>query len=164
MKLAGYSHKFGDDVSTDIIIPGRFFHLRSNLPELTKHLMEDVSPGFINKIKGGDFIVGGKNFGCGSSREHAPTIIKIAGIKAVLAKSFARIFFRNAINLGLLVIECDTSEIEDQDKLEIDEAGFIENERTGKKIPFTPLSQSMKKILTAGGLIEYIKKYGNLQI
>lgn len=164
MKLSGYSHKFGDDVSTDIIIPGRFFHLRSNLPELTKHLMEDVSPGFINKIKDGDFIVGGKNFGCGSSREHAPTIIKIAGIKAVLAKSFARIFFRNAINLGLLVIECDTSEIEDQDKLEIDEAGFIENKRTDKKIAFNPLSESMRRILSAGGLIEYIKKYGNLQI
>lgn len=162
--MTGYSHKFGDNVSTDIIIPGRFFHLRSCLPELSKHLMEDVYPKFIEKIKEGDFIVGGKNFGCGSSREHAAEIIKIAGIKAVLAKSFARIFFRNAINLGLLVIECDTSEIDDKDKLVIDDAGFVENLRTGKKIPFIPLPSSMKIILSNGGLIEYIKKHGRIEI
>ncbi|MEW6102697.1 MAG: 3-isopropylmalate dehydratase small subunit [bacterium] len=164
MKISGYSHKFGDDVSTDLVIPGRFFHLRSNLPELAKHLMEDAMPGFIDKIKAGDFIVGGKNFGCGSSREHAPTIIKMAGIKAVLAKSFARIFFRNAINLGLLVIECDTSNIEDGDYLTIDGDGFIENKRTGKRIEFVPLSPFMKKILGDGGLVEYVKKHKGIEI
>ncbi|HAW50420.1 TPA: 3-isopropylmalate dehydratase [bacterium] len=160
MKLIGYSHKFGDNVSTDLIIPGRFFHLRSNLNELKLHLFEDVYPNFIEKINEGDFIVGGKNFGCGSSREHAPTIIKLAGIKAVLAKSFARIFFRNAINLGLLAIEADTDDIESGDKLIIDdEEGYIENERTGKKIGFTLLSPSIKKILLDGGLVEHIKKH-----
>ncbi len=164
IKLSGYTHKFGDNVSTDLIIPGRFFHLRSNLPELAKHLMEDAKPNFIEKIKEGDFIVGGKNFGCGSSREHAPTIIKIAGIKAVLAKSFARIFFRNAINLGLLVIECDTSGIEDGDYLTIDFSGIVSNPRTGKKIEFIPQSFSMKKILEDGGLVEHIKKHGGIEI
>lgn len=165
MKLLGYAHKFGDNISTDLIIPGRFFHLRSNLPQLAKHLMEDICPHFIDKVKEGDFIVGGYNFGCGSSREHAPAIIKIAGIKAVLAKSFARIFFRNAINLGLLVIECDTSNIEENDKLLInDDLGSIENERTGEKIVFPPLCPSMKRILTDGGLVEHIKKHHKIEI
>lgn len=164
MKLSGYAHKFGDNISTDLIIAGRFFHLRSNIPDLAKHLMEDVYPGFIDKIKVGDFIVGGCNFGCGSSREHAPAIIKIAGIKAVLAKSFARIFFRNAINLGLLVIECDTDGIEDKDRLTIDDAGFIENERTGKNIPFVPLPPFIKRILSDGGLIEHIKRHQGIKL
>lgn len=164
MRFSGYAHKFGDNVSTDLIIPGRYFHLRSNIPLLAKHLMEDACPGFIDKIKEGDFIVGGYNFGCGSSREHAPLIIKIAGIKAVLAKSFARIFFRNAINLGLLVIECDTSKIEDKDRLTIDDRGFIENERKGEKISFLPLPEAMKRILTDGGLIEHIKKHKRIKI
>jgi len=164
MKTSGYAHKFGDNISTDLIIPGRFFHLRSNLDELKKHLMEDLVPGFIEKIREGDFIVGGANFGCGSSREHAPTIIKMAGIKAVLAKSFSRIFFRNAINLGLRTIECDTEGIEDKDFLTIDEDGVIFNHRTGKEIKFIPPSLEMKRIFSDGGLIEHIKKYGEIKV
>ena len=105
--LKGKAWKFGDNISTDHIAPGRLFHLRSNLPELAKHVLEDARPEFAGSMQKGDFVVGGKNFGLGSSREHAPTIIKMAGISAVLAKSFARIFFRNAINVGLPVIVCD---------------------------------------------------------
>jgi len=101
MILEGKVWKFGDDISTDHIAPGRLFHLRSNLEELAKHVLEDADPEFAKKVQRGDFVVGGNNFGLGSSREHAPTIIKMAGVSAVLAKSFARIFFRNSINVGL---------------------------------------------------------------
>ena len=100
MRLQGKGWKFGDDISTDLIAPGRLFHLRSNLQELAKHVLEDADPEFVKKISKGDFVVAGKNFGLGSSREHAPTIMKIAGISAVLAKSFARILYRKAINKG----------------------------------------------------------------
>ena len=102
--LTGRAFKFGDDISTDHIIPGRYAHLRSNLPELAAHVMEDADPTFAGKVKPGDFIVAGSNFGLGSSREHAPLVIKMAGVSAVLAKSVARIFFRNAINLGLPIL------------------------------------------------------------
>ena len=126
--LKGKSHKFGDDISTDLIAPGRYFHLRSNMPELAKHVLEDADPDFAGKVGRGDFIVGGRNFGLGSSREHAPAIIKIAGVGAVLAKSFARIFFRNCINIGLPVIICDTDKIGDEDLLEIDlKNGLVRN-------------------------------------
>src|SRR3990172_5966835 len=118
--MKGKAWKFGDDISTDLIAPGRLFHLRSNLPEFTKHVLEDARPGFFDMIAPGDFVVAGKNFGQGSSREHAPTIIKMAGIGAVLAKSFARIFYRNAINIGLPAIICDTDRIEEGDELELD--------------------------------------------
>src|SRR3989304_9651778 len=102
--MRGRGFKFGDDISTDLIAPGRYFHLRSNLTELAKHVLEDADPEFASKVKPGDIVAGGKNFGLGSTREHAPTIMKIAGIGAVLAKSFARIFFRNSINIGLPVL------------------------------------------------------------
>src|SRR3990172_12096091 len=105
--LKGKAWKFGDNISTDHIAPGRLFHLRSNLPELAKHVLEDARPEFASQVKPGDFVVGGRNFGQGSSREHAPTIIKLAGVSAILAKSFARIFFRNAINVGLPVVIMD---------------------------------------------------------
>src|SRR4030042_618768 len=101
MPMTGKAWKFGDDISTDLIAPGRLFHLRSNLPELAKHVLEDADPQFAQKMQSGDFVVGGNNFGCGSSREHAPTIIKLAGVSAVLAKSFARIFYRHSIHAGL---------------------------------------------------------------
>jgi len=104
MRLRGKVWKFGDNISTDHIAPGRYFHLRSNLPELAKHVLEDADPEFARKMSKGDMVAAGKNFGLGSSREHAPTIMKIAGISCVLAKSFARIFYRNAINVGLPVI------------------------------------------------------------
>ena len=110
--LQGKAHKFGDGISTDHIIPGRYAHLRSNLPELARHVLEDADPSFVARVKPGDFIVGGNNFGLGSSREHAPLVIKMAGVSAILAKSVARIFFRNAINLGLPVLICNTDKIE----------------------------------------------------
>ncbi len=157
--LEGKSFKFGDDISTDLIAPGRYFHLRSNLGELAKHVLEDADPDFARKVKPGDFVAGGKNFGLGSSREHAPAIIKLAGVGAVLAKSFARIFFRNCINVGLPALICDTGSIEDGDRLEINLAsGFIRNLDKGQEIRFNPLPKVMIKILSDGGLTEHIKK------
>lgn len=164
MILTGRAFKFGDNISTDHIAPGRLFHLRSNLPELAKHVMEDADPEFAKKVKPGDFIVGGRNFGLGSSREHAPTIIKIAGVSAVLAQSFARIFFRNAINVGLPVLDCDTSEIDDGDELEVDlGAGIIKDLTKGTELSFKPLPPEMLKILNDGGLVEHFKKHGKFE-
>jgi 3-isopropylmalate/(R)-2-methylmalate dehydratase small subunit len=163
MKLRGYCHKFSDNISTDAIIAGKYFHLRSNISELAKHTLEDEDPDFVKNVREGDFIVAGANFGCGSSREHAPTVIKLCGISAVLAKSFARIFYRNCINLGLLPIECNTSSIEQGELIEIDlEAGSIKTKKGD--IQFSPPSPQMLKILDDGGLIEHIKKYGDIKI
>src|SRR5574344_1442886 len=128
MTLKGKAWKFPDDISTDHIAPGRLLHLRSNLPEFAKHVLEDADPDFASNMSKGDFVVAGNNFGLGSSREHAPQIIKIAGVGAVLAKSFARIFYRNSINIGLLAIECDTDGIDAGDELEIDiKNGIVKN-------------------------------------
>lgn len=161
MLLKGKVWKFGDDISTDLIAPGRLFHLRSNLPELAKHVLEDADPEFPKKVQEGDFVVGGRNFGLGSSREHAPTIIKLAGVRAVLAKSFARIFFRNAINVGLPVLICDTEKIDNSDELQINlSEGIIENKSKGEELSFTPLPDVMVRILNNGGLVEHIKKCG----
>lgn len=157
--LVGKSFKFGDDISTDLIIPGRYFHLRSNITELAKHTLEDTDPDFIKKVKPGDFVVGGKNFGLGSSREHAPIVIKETGVGAVLAKSFARIFFRNSINIGLPVLICNTDKIESGDILEIDlKEGIINNKTGNMKLKFNPLPEVMIKILDDGGLIKHIAK------
>ena len=157
--MEGKSFKFGDDISTDLIAPGRYFHLRSNMPELAKHVLEDADPEFAGKVSKGDFVVGGKNFGLGSSREHAPTIIKLAGVGAVLAKSFARIFFRNYINVGLPALKCDTDKIDDGDRLKIDlKSGKIENLTSGEQIDFNPLPDVMIKILQDGGLVNHITK------
>ena len=125
MILKGKAWKFGDDISTDHIAPGRYFHLRSNLPELAKHVLEDADPEFAGKVRKGDFVVGGSNFGLGSSREHAPTIIRVAGVSAVMAKSFARIFFRNSINVGLPALICDTDQIDQGDDLEVEAHGLF---------------------------------------
>lgn len=158
--LQGKAWLFGDDISTDHIAPGRLFHLRTNLPELAKHVLEDARPEFAGQVAAGDFVVGGRNFGLGSSREHAPRIIKLAGVGAVLAQSFARIFFRNAINVGLPVLQCDTSSIGEHDQLEIDlAAGEVRNLSSGAVIPFVPLSPVMVTILNDGGLVEHIKKH-----
>lgn len=163
--LRGRAFKFGDDISTDHIAPGRLFHLRSNLPELAKHVLEDADPDFAGKVRLGDFVVGGRNFGLGSSREHAPTIIKLAGVSAVLAKSFARIFYRNAINVGLPVLVCDTDAISDEDQLEIDLGqGVVRNLTNGKEVRFGRIPPVMIAILETGGLAEYIKKHGDLQM
>lgn len=163
--LRGRAHILGDSISTDLIAPGRLFHLRSNLPELAKHLLEDVEPDFVRKIAPGDFLVAGKNFGLGSSREHAPTIIKLAGVSAVLARSFARIFFRNAINVGLPVIECDTSSVREGDELEVDlEAGAVRNLTRNQTLTFPPLPAVMRRILADGGLAEHVKKHGGFAL
>lgn len=157
--------KFGDDISTDHIAPGRLFHLRSNLEEFSKHVLEDADPNFASTMKKDDFVVAGNNFGLGSSREHAPQIIKIAGVQAVLAKSFARIFYRNAINIGLLAIECDTDLIDAGNELELDvKNGLIINLTKSTQIKFSPLPEVMIKLLEDGGLVEHVKKYGDFQL
>ena len=163
--LKGKAFKFGDDITTDHIVPGRLIYLRSNLPELTKHVLEDADPAFVRQVESGDFVVGGKNFGLGSSREHAPIIIKMAGVGAVLAKSFARIFFRNAINVGLPVLICDTDKIDNGDKLEVNlEAGEINNLTKSVQLNFSRIPEVMLRILDEGGLIPYIKKYKSLDV
>ena len=160
MKIKGRAFKFGDNISTDHIIPGRFVHLRSNLPELARHVLEDADSSFVQRVRTGDFMVAGKNFGLGSSREHAPLVIKISGISAILAKSFARIFFRNAINIGLPVLICDTESINDGDELEVDlKTGRITNLTSSTDIYASRLPDIMLDILNEGGLISYINKY-----
>lgn len=163
--LRGRAFKFGDGISTDHIIPGRYAHLRGDLPELAKHVMEDADPAFASRVRAGDFIVGGSNFGLGSSREHAPLVIKMAGVSAVLAKSVARIFYRNAINLGLPVLICDTDRISDGDELEIDlAAGTVRDITSGEALTFGRIPQVMLGILSEGGLLPYIRKHGDLRL
>lgn len=165
--LKGKAIKLGDNISTDDIIPGRFAHLRSNLPELAKHVLEDAVPGFASKVKplslrakGEAILVAGKNFGLGSSREHAPVVIKMSGVGAILAKSAARIFFRNAINQGLPVLLCDTDKIGDGDELEINlTGGMIINLTSGITLSCSKMPPIMSAILKEGGLIPYIQKY-----
>ena len=161
MRLKGKAHRFGDSINTDYIISGRYKFKIQDPKELAKHLMEDLKPDFYKTVKKGDFIVAGKNFGCGSSREQAPLAIKYAGIKAVVAKSFARIFFRNAINLGLLLIECDTAGIGQGDSLDIDtDKGYVLNKTKNKQKQITPLPDFMLNILKDGGIAGYFKKHG----
>lgn len=164
-KIMAKAFKFGDDISTDHIAPGRLFHLRSDLQEFAKHVLEDADPNFASSMQKGDFVVAGNNFGLGSSREHAPQIIKISGVQAVLAKSFARIFYRNAINIGLLAIECDTDLIDAGDELELDvKNGSIKNLTKSIEIKFAPLPDVMIKLLADGGLVEHVKKYGDFNL
>jgi 3-isopropylmalate/(R)-2-methylmalate dehydratase small subunit len=163
--VRGKAFKFGDSISTDHIIPGRWAHLRSNLPELAKHVLEDADPTFASRVKAGDFIVAGDNFGLGSSREHAPLVIKMAGVAAILAKSVARIFFRNAINQGLPILICDTDGIDDGDELEIDLAkGTVRNITKDSQFTFRKIPKVMLHILDEGGLIPYIQKYGEFRL
>ena len=163
--MRGKVWKFGDDISTDLICPGRYYHLRSNLPELAKHALEDADEKFASKVQKGDFVVAGKNFGLGSSREHAPIVIKMAGAGAVLASSFARIFYRNSVNVGLPVIECDTSGFEAGDVLEVDlDNGTIEDTTKQIAVKFQPLEPAMRRILADGGLVEHIRKHKGFSI
>jgi 3-isopropylmalate/(R)-2-methylmalate dehydratase small subunit len=163
--LAGKAFIFGDDISTDHIAPGRYFHLRSNLPELARHVLEDARTDFAGKLSPGDFVVAGKNFGLGSSREHAPRIIRMAGVGAVLAQSFARIFFRNAINVGLPAIIVDTTRIKEGDLLEVDLAqGVVRNVTQGIELTFPALPDVMQKILEDGGLVDHIKRHGGIAV
>lgn len=161
MLFQGKTHKFGSDVNTDYIISGKYKFKTLDMKELAKHVMEDLDPNFYDKVTPGDFIVAGTNFGCGSSREQAPLAIKYANVSAVLAKSFARIFYRNAINTGLPVVECDTDQIDPGDELDVDlAAGIIKNKTKRIEIPVKPLPQVMIKILNDGGLASHFKKYG----
>ncbi|MBC8275324.1 MAG: 3-isopropylmalate dehydratase small subunit [Chloroflexi bacterium] len=163
--LKGKAFKFGGSISTDHIIPGRYAHLRSDLPELAKHVMEDADPTFVEKVKSGDFIVAGKNFGLGSSREHAALVIKMAGVSAILAKSVARIFFRNAINQGLPTLICDTDKIDAGDKLEVNlTRGIITDLTKDVQLTFGKIPKVMLDILNEGGLIPYITKHGDFEL
>jgi 3-isopropylmalate/(R)-2-methylmalate dehydratase small subunit len=157
--LAGRAWKFGDDIDTDAIIPGRYLVINDPL-ELAEHLFEGVRPEMATQVRKGDIIVAGENFGCGSSREHAPLALKGAGITAVVARSFARIFFRNAINIGLPLFICaEVDRIRDGDSLEIDMAGgIIHNQSRGESYKTTPLPLFLQEIVEAGGLVEYTKR------
>lgn len=163
--LKGKAWIFGDGISTDHITPGRYFHLRSNLPELAKHVLEDAREDFAQKVQPGDFVVAGRNFGQGSSREHAPTVIKLAGAGAVIARSFARIFYRNCINLGLPAIECDTSRIKEGDEIEVRlTEGKLVDITQGFEVEFPSLPDVMKTILEDGGLVAHIQKHGDFKL
>ncbi|HPD13909.1 MAG TPA: 3-isopropylmalate dehydratase small subunit [Planctomycetota bacterium] len=165
MIIKGKAWKFGDGISTDHIAPGRLFHLRSNLPELAKHCLEDARPEFASKVQKGDFVVGGRNFGQGSSREHAPIVIKLCGVGAVLAKGFARIFFRNCVNVGLPALILDTDSISEGDELEVDLAtGVVRNLTKGTETATPPLPAVMRHIIADGGLVEHIRKHGRLKL
>jgi 3-isopropylmalate/(R)-2-methylmalate dehydratase small subunit len=160
MTFMGRTWKFGDDINTDEIIPARYLSI-TDPAKLAEHVMEDADPGFPSKVQQGDIIVAGKNFGCGSSREHAPVAIKAAGVACVIAKSFARIFFRNSFNMGLLILE-SPSAVEgtgEGDRLEIDpDNGLIRNVTTGESFNVGAIPSFMKELLQHGGLIEHIKK------
>lgn len=156
--MQGKVYKFGNHVDTDLIIPARYLNTHDPA-ELAKHCMEDADPEFAKKVGKGDIIVAGENFGCGSSREHAPIAIKAAGVSAVIAKSFARIFFRNAINIGLPIVELqETDEIKEGDILDIDvEKGIVTDKNTGNIYKTEPFPPFMKNIIDKGGLINYVK-------
>ena len=158
MKAEGKAYKYGDNVDTDVIIPARYLAIQDR-EELATHCMEDIDKNFVNKIKKGDILVAGKNFGCGSSREHAPLVIKVSGISCVIAETFARIFYRNAINIGLPIIECrEASErIDDTDDVEIDfDSGIIRNITKNEEYKGQPFPEFMQKIIKAEGLVNYI--------
>jgi 3-isopropylmalate/(R)-2-methylmalate dehydratase small subunit len=157
----GKAFKFGDNISTDLIIPGKYLHL--DFPEMAKHIMEDADPNFAPRVNPGDFIVGGRNFGLGSSREAAPMLIKQVGCQAVVAKSFARLFFRNCFNVGLPALVCDTDKIRDQDDLEIFlEQKIIRDLTNGNDISFIEIPGIMIRILQEGGLFQYAQKHPGL--
>ena len=151
--------KFGDNIDTDLIIAARYLN-NSDPKELAKHVMEDADPSFKDSVKSGDVIVAGENFGCGSSREHAPIALKAAGVRAVIAKSFARIFYRNAFNMGLAIYELkESDEFNEGDEISIDaKSGLIKNLTTKKSDNFIPIPEFMQELVDAGGLIEYAKQ------
>ena len=160
MDAKGKVFKFGDNIDTDVIIPARYLNVSTG-EELAKYCMIDIDKNFVNKAKKGDIIVATKNFGCGSSREHAPLCIKYAGISCVIASTFARIFYRNAINIGMPILECQEAaeEIQEGDEVSVDfTTGVIINETTGKQYQGEPFPEFMKKIMAQGGLVNYTKE------
>ena len=159
MKVNGRVHKYGDNVDTDVIIPARYLNT-SDHKELASHCMEDIDIDFVKKVKVGDIIVADNNFGCGSSREHAPIAIKASGISCVIAKTFARIFYRNSINIGLPILECPEAAdgIADGDEVEVDfDTGVISNKTTGKTYQGNPFPEFIKNIINKNGLLNSIK-------
>lgn len=160
MKANGKAIKYGDNVDTDVIIPARYLN-SSDPKELAGHCMEDIDKKFVNKVQPGDIMIGGKNFGCGSSREHAPIAIKASGISCVIAETFARIFYRNSINIGLPIMECPEAAgaISEGDEVEVDfDSGIITNITTGESFKGQAFPEFMQKIIDAEGLINYINR------
>ena len=160
MKAFGKVHKYGDNVDTDVIIPARYLN-SADPKELAQHCMEDIDKDFVSNVKEGDIMVAVQNFGCGSSREHAPLSIKASGISCVIASTFARIFYRNAINIGLPILECAEAaeNIDSGDEVEVDfDTGVITDKTTGESFTSQPFPEFMQKIITAGGLLNYITK------
>lgn len=167
MKINGSAVLLGDNINTDFIISGRYKFSITDMKELAKHIMEDIDPEFPKKLKPGEsVIVAGENFGMGSSREQAPLVIKESGIVAVVAKSFARIFYRNGFNIGLPLIQADTSRIREQDPLTIDlDTSILEDARQGLRLKIQPLSRVMQTLLADGGIINHLKKHqGELKL
>ena len=159
MQAQGRVHKYGDNVDTDVIIPARYLNTSSHA-ELAAHCMEDIDADFVSRVKEGEIMVAGKNFGCGSSREHAPIAIKASGISCVIASTFARIFYRNALNIGLAILECDeaASDIQDGDEVRVDfDTGTITNLTTGKTYQAQPFPPFIQNIITKGGLLNSIR-------
>ena len=166
MRIQAKAYKFGDDINTDYIISGKYKFKSNDMKEMAHHAMEELDPNYYERLspKGG-ILVAGTNFGCGSSREQAPWVLIYSNTKAVLAKTFARIFYRNAINTGLPVVECDTSRIGEGDEIDIDlESGVVNNLTTGEEIPCTPLPPVMAKLLADGGLVAHFRKHGGFAL
>lgn len=160
MYIQGTAHKYGDNVDTDVIIPARYLNI-SDITELATHAMEDIDKDFVLKARRGDVILAGENFGCGSSREHAPMVLKERGISCIIAASFARIFYRNAINIGLPIIECGEAAVQGKagDIIRVNfEKGVIHNQNSNKEYAFEPMPDFIRNIMEAGGLIQCIKE------
>jgi 3-isopropylmalate/(R)-2-methylmalate dehydratase small subunit len=167
MKLTGKAHRFvpNDDMNTDYIISGRYKFKIDDMNELAKHVMEDIDPEFSSKVSKGDFVVAGRNFGCGSSREQAPRALKAAGVAAVIAESYARIFYRSSFNVGLPLIECDTGWIAGGDEIVVDlDKGEITNASTRRTAKTSPIPRTMQVLLKDGGLISHLKKHGGFAL
>ncbi len=160
MNAKGQVFKYGDNVDTDVIIPARYLAIQDQ-KELAEHCMEDIDTSFVKNVKSGDIMVAGKNFGCGSSREHAPLVIKVAGVSCVIAETFARIFYRNAINIGLPIIECEEAAkgIDAGDKVEVDfDSGMIYDKTKNTQYKGQPFPEFMQKIIRSEGLVNYINQ------
>lgn len=163
--IEGSVFTFGDDINTDYIIPGKYLMNVTDPDELATHVMEGVDPNFYHKIEEGDILVAGKNFGCGSSREEAPTVIRDAGLAVVLAESFARIFYRNAVNIGLPVLTCDTSKLEQEDEVKVNmDSGKISVKNKERQLEAESLPVAMRQILEDGGLIPHFNRHNGFKL
>lgn len=165
--LSGKAHRFdpNDDINTDYIISGRYKFKIDDMSELAKHVMEDIDPEFASRVAQGDIVVAGRNFGCGSSREQAPRALKAAGVSVVLAKSFARIFYRSSFNIGLPLVECDTDWISAGDLLVVDLAsGEVSCPGRGRKVVASPIPRTMRTLLDDGGLVSHLKRHGGFAL